>query len=134
MNALGEDGRNAFLSIAGQPEGANLTIIELRQLGGAFAEPGPAGGAVDHLDAQFGCFGVGILLGGNPEAVVREQLDALRLALRPWTNEFTIPSFVERFGAPEKSFGPATAARVEMTRRRIDPSGIFAGDVSTAVV
>lgn len=132
LDALGAVGRAAFLSIAGQPAGANLSIIELRQLGGAFAEPNPAGGVVDRLEARFGCFSVGILLGGNAEEVVVAQLDALRTVLQPWTSEFTVPSFVERFGAPQKSFGPAKASRVEAIRRRSDPTGTFAGDVTTA--
>ncbi len=132
LNALGAAGRAAFLSVAGQPAGANLAIVELRQLGGAFADPDAAGGVVDHLDPQYGCFGVGILLGGNPEAVVAQQLDALRAVLRPWTNEFTVPSFVERFGAPQRSFGPTEASRVDVVRRWSDPTGMFAGDVTLA--
>jgi hypothetical protein len=132
LNNLGAEGRQAFLAIAGQPAGANLAIIELRQLGGAFADSNPAGGVVDRLDAVYGCFGVGILLGGNPVDVVAKQLDDLRSVLQPWTNEFTVPSFVERFGAPQKSFGPAKGARVAAIRRRADPTGTFEGDVTAA--
>lgn len=132
LDNLGAEGRQAFLSIAGQSAGANLAIVELRQLGGAFADSDPAGGVVDRLDAVYGCFGVGILLGGNPVDVVTRQLDDLRTALEPWTNEFTVPSFVERFGAPQKSFGPAKAARVAAIRRRSDPTGMFDGDVTVA--
>jgi hypothetical protein len=85
---------------------------------------------VNAVSGEYGFFAVGIFAGPNTEQDVAAELDRLRTVLAPSTSEYTVPSFVERVGAPQKSFDDSTAIRVNDLRHRIDPDGIFDGDVA----
>jgi hypothetical protein len=50
LGDLGSDGIEALVAAAGPASGSNLFVVELRQLGGAFATGNADGGVVDHLD------------------------------------------------------------------------------------
>ena len=127
---LGAGAVSALTSALSEPSAAHLAIVELRQLGGALAVPDPTGGAVSAVSGEYGFFAVGIIAGPNTEADVAAALDRLRDVLVPWTSEYTVPTFVERLGAPQKSFDDVTARRVEDLRHRFDPEGLFHGDVA----
>lgn len=73
---------------------------------------------------------VGVIAGPTTEQDVAAELDRLRAVLAPWTSEYTVPSFVERLGIPQKSFDDATAARVDDLRHRFDPDGVLEGDLA----
>ncbi|MHA7262817.1 FAD-binding protein [Arthrobacter sp. TMN-37] len=133
LTTLGAAGREALLSIAGTAAGADLMIVELRQLGGALAEADPRGGVVNSLPGAYGSLSVGVLAGPDAAARVASQLAGLRAALGPWDTGRTAPSFVDRFDTPQESFDAAVAARVEAVRRRVDPQGMFDRDASSAV-
>ncbi|MHC5797301.1 FAD-binding oxidoreductase [Lacisediminihabitans sp. FW035] len=130
LTRLGAEAITALVAALAEPSAAILTIVELRQLGGALSTPDPIGGAVNSVRGEYGFFAVGIVAGPNTAEDIAAELDRVRAVLRPWTSDFTIPSFVERVGVPQKSFDDATALRVEGIRRRFDPDGIFAGDVA----
>lgn len=129
VTALGDEGRAALLSIAGQAEGASLAIVELRQLGGALAHPDERGGVVNSLSGSYGLYSLGIPMGPNTIDGIAAQLGAVRAAMSPWDTGVTIPTFVDRFDAPQKSFDASVAAGVDAVRRRVDPTGIFRTDV-----
>jgi len=130
LTALGTDAVAALSAALAEPSAASLAIVELRQLGGALAVADPTGGAVSAVSGEYGFFAVGIIAGPNTEQDVAAELDRLRAVLAPWTSRYTVPSFVERLGAPQRSFDDATAARVKELRQRFDPDGLFGGDVA----
>ncbi|WP_394769628.1 FAD-binding oxidoreductase [Lacisediminihabitans sp.] len=130
LTELGAGAVNALTEAVAEPSAASLAVVELRQLGGALAVADPTGGAVNSVSGEYGFFAVGIIAGPNAEEQVAAELDRLRSVLAPWTSDYTVPSFVERLGAPQKSFDDATAARVNDLRRRFDPDGLFGGDVA----
>jgi hypothetical protein len=130
LTALGADAVAALSAALAEPSEASLTIVELRQLGGALAVADPNGGAVNSVSGEYGFFAVGIIAGPNTQQQVAAELDRLRAVLAPWTSDYTVPSFVERLGAPQRSFDDATAARVNDLRHRFDPDGLFGGDVA----
>jgi hypothetical protein len=57
---LGSDGIEALVAVAGPTSGSNLLVVELRQLGGAFATGSANGGVVDHLDAAYAHLALGV--------------------------------------------------------------------------
>ena len=130
LTGLGVEGIRALVTALAEPSAASLAIVELRQLGGALAIADPSGGAVNAVSGAFGFFAVGIIAGPVTEEDAAAELDRLRAVLAPWTSEYTVPSFVERLGAPQKSFDEATASRVTDLRHRFDPDGVFRGDVA----
>lgn len=132
LTTLGSEGRKALLSIAGTVEGSQLAIVELRQLGGAFALSDPRGGVVNSLPGAYASFSAGIIGGPVTAEGTGLQLAALREALGPWDTGLTTPTYVERFDAPQKSFNAEVAAGVQAVRRRVDSNGLFGRDVAAA--
>lgn len=109
---------------------SSLLVFELRQLGAALSRPTADGGAFDRVRGSFATFALGML--GGPAS--REKLDAdlamLRGVMTPWNTGFTLPTFCENFAGPQRTLVDADCARAAVIRARIDPSGIFAHDVS----
>jgi len=124
---LGEAAAERFLGLLRKD--TTLTNAELRQLGGALAEPSPAGGVLDHLPAGFAYMGGGVPFGVTPEAIVARCAE-IREALSPWALPGTAPSFVENLEQPQGHLSAAQVAEVTRVRARVDPHGRFAGDVS----
>lgn len=132
LTTLGTAGREALLSIAGTAAGSALAIVELRQLGGAFAVADHRGGVLNSLPGAYASLSVGVLAGPVTAEGTRVQLAALREAMEPWDTGLTVPTYVEGFDAPQKSFDAPVAAEVQAVRRRIDPYGLFTRDVAAA--
>ncbi|MFJ9829554.1 FAD-binding oxidoreductase [Streptomyces sp. NPDC101160] len=128
LRELGDAGAAAFLAAADPLTPSPLVAAELRQLGGAAAEPNPAGGALDHLDAAYAYMGAG-LPELFPAERIRERLARLRTALGPWDTGRTAPTFVESTDSPQGHLAPDVRARVAEVRERVDPTGLFREDV-----
>lgn len=130
LRELEEDGRAAFLRAIGEGSGSPLVVATLRQLGGAFAEPGEGGGALSRVDAAYAYMGSGPPFGDvTPEALER-HCDLVRSAMKPWDTGYTVPSLVEGRGRPQRHLDAEPSAEASRVRRRVDPEGVFAGDVS----
>lgn len=125
----GEEGLARFLAAAGPDAGHRLTIAELRQLGGAFAQPTVAGGALDRVPAPLAYLAIGVTPNPGEADRVRNTLSRVAGAVRPWSTGFTVPSVVEDHDAVQRTFDDHTAAAVRSVRTRVDPSGMFAQDV-----
>ncbi len=129
LEELNDDGVEQFVAAAGPGSGPPLMIAELRQLGGAFADPDRAGGALDRTPARFAHIAIGVVPPSRTAASVAEDLRRVADALAPWNTGLTIPSVVEGYGAAQRTFSDRTAADVAAVRRRVDPDAMFAGDV-----
>ncbi len=132
LTALGAEGRKALLSVAGTARASHLTVVELRQLGGAFAVADPRGGVVKSLPGAYASVNLAVLGGPATAEGVDAQLAALREAMGPWDTGLCVPTFVERFDAPQKSFDASVAAQMQAVRDRVDPGGLFSRDVAPA--
>lgn len=95
-------------------------LLELRQLGGAFAVGAATGGALDHFTAPTLYYGVG----------PGRELAAVRAALRPYLTGYTAPNFVEHYAQPQRTHDVETRIRIERVRLTVDPTGVFSGDVA----
>jgi FAD/FMN-containing dehydrogenase len=130
LREIGEDGAGALLRAVGEGSGSPLVVAGLRQLGGAYAVPDPAGGALHHLDARYSYAGSGVPAGPvTPDALVR-HCARVREALRPWDTGRTVPSFVERYEQPQRHLDPEQVARLDRVRARVDPAGLFRDDIA----
>ncbi|MTE22514.1 FAD-binding protein [Streptomyces sp. TRM43335] len=128
LRELDGSGTAAFLDAAGPGSSSPLVAAELRQLGGALAEPAAAGGALDHLAAAYAWMGAG-LPELFPAERVRGHLDRVRAALGPWDTGRTAPTFVESAHQPQRHLDTGTLAAVSRVRDRVDPRGLFRQDV-----
>jgi hypothetical protein len=129
LDDIGGEGAGVLLGVAGAGSGSPLTNAELRQLGGAVAEPDPSGGVLDHIDAPLAYMGGGVPLGGVTAESITRHCAVVRSALAPWDAGATAPTFVEHFDQPQGHLSPDDAREVERIRARVDPSGLFRGDV-----
>jgi hypothetical protein len=126
LGELDDEGWTGLLAAAGVGESTSLLSVELRQLGGAFAEPGPRGGAFSHIPAPLLYWACGIA--GVPGT--EKDLARVRDALAPYRTGFTAPTFTDHFDQEQRTYDEQTRARVERARAAADPHGLFAGDVA----
>ncbi|MEN3539941.1 FAD-binding protein [Microbispora sp. ZYX-F-249] len=130
LDELGDDGAEAFLGAVGPGSGSPLVVAGLRQLGGAFAVPDPAGGALNHLPARYSYAGSGPPLGPVTPQALRDHCAKVRAALSPWDTGTTVPSFVESFDQPQGHLGHDEVRRADLVRLRVDPDGLFRDDIA----
>lgn len=131
LDELGDDGAEAFLSaVVGDGSRSPVTSAELRQLGGALAEPHPAGGALDHIDGRFGFLAGGVPFGTITPSDVTRRCALIREGLRPWDTRRTVPTFVESFRQPQRHLSEAKIATLDQIRLRVDPEGLFRDDIT----
>ncbi|MFH8716866.1 FAD-binding oxidoreductase [Streptomyces zaomyceticus] len=124
------EGAAALLRAVGPGSASPLVAAELRQLGGALAEPDPRGGALDHLPAAYAVMAAG-LPGLHPAPAIRERCARLRAALTPWDTGRTAPGFVESPDQPQGHLDEADIAAVDRVRLAYDPDGLFRPDAMT---
>jgi hypothetical protein len=120
-----------LVAAAGPSSGSPLLLVELRQLGGAFAVPARAGGAFDHLEAPWLYYAAGVAHDAAANAAATAQFAAIAAALEPNTTQYTAPSFIEDATQHHCTFDAETAWAVDTIREQYDPDGVFRGDAMT---
>ena len=127
LHTVDADAVEAILAQVGPDSGSPL-LAELRQLGGAYAQPPAIASAVGGRDIAWVLFAVGLLRPGNENAL-REAHDALEEAMRPWATEAKVQNFIgPRDAAPERAklaFAPADFTRLTQVKATYDPGNMF---------
>ena len=116
---------DAFLRTAGPESGSSLFAAELRQIGGALAEPHPERAALSHLPGQFALFAVGVTVDEAAGAAVFRDTARLVAAVAPWANGTTYLNFVERPGHTAAAYTAQAWARLQHLRAVVDPHGVL---------
>lgn len=127
---LDDGAADAFLSVVGEGSGSPLAVATLRQLGGAFADADPRGGALNRVDAAYAYMGSGPPFGPVTVADLQRHCATVRAALAPWNTGATVPSLVEGADSPQRHLDADALAAVNRVRERIDPGRRFAGDIA----
>ncbi|WP_049563094.1 FAD-binding oxidoreductase [Nonomuraea sp. SBT364] len=130
LREIGDDGAARLLDLIADPAGSPLVTAGLRQLGGAYAAPAAPGGALDRLDAAYAYSGAGVVLDEPGLAAIRDRCARIREALAPWDTGRTAPTFVEDRDQPQGHLGPDQIRAADRVRERVDPAGLFRGDVT----
>lgn len=133
LSSVTDEDLTALVRLVGRDSGSALTVVELRQLGGAFARPALAGGAFDGTPARFALVQIGALGGGITDDVHRGMMARVRAALSHRDTGFTLPSLVESTTQASRTFGTDVEVLVERVRRDVDPDGLFAPAVAPFV-
>ena len=116
---------NALLAVAGPCSGSPLVSVELRQLGGAVAEPSTEHGAVGTIDAGFTLFAVGMGADEEMTRFVEARVAALKAALRPWTADRGNFNFANSPRDGESFFLPDTYRGLQWVKAAYDPTELF---------
>jgi hypothetical protein len=116
---------DAITEAAGPGSGSPLLSLELRQLGGALAEPPPDAGALATVDQAFLTFGVGMIMGPDAAGPINRQLDVVADALKPWDSGVRLANFVDVPIDSRTCYPPETFDRLQEVKRRYDPDDLF---------
>jgi hypothetical protein len=118
LHALTADTVEALLAEAGPGATSPLGIVELRQLDGALARPGP--GAFSTGGAAFALTVIGLRTPDTGQ-VVADAADRLLAALAPWSTGRRLPNS----GATGPVHDDAVLAGLREVVRRHDPRGVL---------
>ncbi|MEU4579655.1 FAD-binding oxidoreductase [Nonomuraea sp. ATR24] len=130
LREIGDDGAARLLDLIADPAGSPLVTAGLRQLGGAYAAPPAPGGALDRLDAAYAYSGAGVVMDAGSLAAIRDRCARVREALAPWDTGRTAPTFVEDSEQPQGHLSAEQIGELDRIRQRVDPDGLFRGDVT----
>ncbi|WP_328477378.1 FAD-binding protein [Actinoplanes sp. NBC_00393] len=131
LRELPAEAIDALLAVSGPDAGSPQVIVELRQLGGALAEPAAQPSALDHRDAAYSLITIGVLVPSVAGAVAPHS-EQVRAALKPWATGGALPNLGAGTGAERlaRSYDAPTLARLTEVARRFDPAGVLrAGQV-----
>jgi hypothetical protein len=123
LDALTSEAVDALVALAGPGTGCPLSLVEIRQLGGALSRTPEVSSAVSHRDAAFH-----LLASGSPDPAGDETGDRLVQALQSWSSGATQPGFVAA-SRPEQvltSYDAAVLARLGKLAADYDPLGVLA--------
>jgi FAD binding domain-containing protein/berberine-like enzyme len=125
VRELPPEAADAFVELGGPGSGSPLLMLELRQLGGALAEPAERAGALGALPDEYTLYGVGMAMGEGVAEAIGAHLARVREAMAPWSAGVYL-NFCERpgGGAPE-AFDEETYGRLREIKSRYDANDLF---------
>ena len=120
-------GVDELVAAVGPGSGSNLALVELRQLGGAFARQTPGAGARATLPGTLSLLALGVPEDAESEETVRSYLHSLDRAVDPhrvgdYANFVMEPTDASRF------FDADTWARLREVKALHDPHDLFKGN------
>jgi hypothetical protein len=112
-----------LLAIAGHDSGSPQLMVEVRQLGGAYARESVHPNAFCHRSARFSLLTVG--MAGDP--AVQEHSERLFAALAPWDTGGIWPNFGPAHDAitARRAYDEETLQRIVAVTRKYDPEGVL---------
>ena len=113
---------DALLATTGPGSASPLVLAEVRQMGGAIAEPGVHESAFSSRDAAYSVLLVGIA--GVPGA--EEHAENVIRALLPWTGGYRLPNFTFTATGYLDAYDAVTLDRLRRAVRDYDPQGVMA--------
>lgn len=120
-------GVEALLAAAGPGSGSPLTMVELRQLGGALGRRAPGAGARATIPGEYVLYSLGVVEDDAAAATGRSYLGAIGRAVDPY-RQGDYPNFVERPVDASAFFDPGTWARLRQVKALYDPEDLFKGN------
>ena len=129
LDQLPAEGIKALLAAAG-PEsgrGPTVTMVQLRQMGGALSRVAPGSGARATLPGDISLFALGAVLDEPMGEVVEAALRDVDDAVRPYRGGY-YPNFVEEPADASAFFDATTWARLRAVKAAHDPADVFVGN------
>jgi FAD/FMN-containing dehydrogenase len=126
-----DEAARRLLEVAGPDAGSPQFLVELRQLGGAYAREGAHPTAFCHRDAGYSLLAVGL-----PETGALEHAHRTFATLADWDTGGIWPNFGPAHDAltAHRAYDAATLARLTAVVEKYDPDGVLAiGDFTRMV-
>lgn len=112
---------DALLALTGPDAASPQILVEVRQLGGAFARPGGHPSAFASRGAAYSLLVVGI----SEIPGVEDHADAILDALQPWAGARRLPNFTFEPEQYVDAYDEVTLARLRRAIRTYDPDGVM---------
>jgi FAD binding domain len=113
---------DALLELTGPGAASPQILVEVRQLGGAFARPGEHASAFASRSAAYSLLIVGI----TEVPGVEDHAEAILGAMEPWVGGHRLPNFTFEPERYVDAYDEVTLARLRRARRTYDPEGVLA--------
>ena len=127
LGDLPRRGVDDLVAAAGPGSGSPLTMVELRQMGGALSRRSPGAGARATLPGTLVMFALGVPIDEASGAEIGSYLDAVYDAVAPY-RAGDYPNFVEKPADASAFFDADTWARLREVKALYDPSDLFKGN------
>lgn len=123
LTDLDDAGIDRLVGQVADPARSPLMIVQIRGLGGAFAEDSPAGGAVRPVSEPFQLFALG--MPAVPELVepIHHALAGLDAAMAPLASRYRMPNFTGEGQDDGAGYDAARLARLRELKLARDPEG-----------
>jgi hypothetical protein len=123
MHGFPAEAAEMLLAVAGYGSGSPQVMVEVRQLGGAYAREPEHPNAFDHRDAAYSLLVVG--MAPDPRAAAHAEL--VFAAMADWDTGTVWPNFgpVSDVRAARRAYDEATLQRFAEINRRYDPAGVL---------
>ncbi|QBR92888.1 FAD-binding oxidoreductase [Nocardioides euryhalodurans] len=112
---------DALLALTGPGAASPQVLVEVRQLGGAFARPGEHPSAFASRAAAYSLLVVGI----SEIPGVEDHAAAILEAVAPWVGDHRLPNFTFTPEQYRDAYDEVTLARLRRARRTYDPDGVM---------
>lgn len=122
LTAFPQEAADALLALTGPAAASPQVLVEVRQLGGAFARGGEHPSAFASRAAAYSLLVVGI----TEVPGVEEHAAAVLRAMRPWTGGHRLPNFTFTPEEYADAYDEVTIARLRRAIRTYDPDGVMA--------
>jgi hypothetical protein len=129
LDELTPEAIDALLAVAGPESGRGPTVslLQLRQMGGALAQATPGAGARATLPGEVSVFALGAVFDEPMREAVSTALADVDDALRPYRAGY-YPNFVEEPADASAFFDPGTWERLRAVKAAYDPANVFVGN------
>lgn len=119
---LDDEALDELLAVAASPA-AGLSVVQLRGLGGAFADAGEGAGSVRPVTESFCLFALGAPAGPEIEPLVDRSFAALDAALGRLVTAYSMPNFMGPHQPVTEAYDAPRLARLRRIKADRDPRG-----------
>ena len=121
LDGLDDELIDRLTDAVGADSQSPLAAVQIRHLGGSFAQHNPGHGAAGHLDAPYLLFAVGILAMPALAGPIAATFSRIDEAVAGHTDGRTVPNFIGPGGDPRRGWSADTLARLAAIKREVDP-------------
>jgi hypothetical protein len=125
LDALDDEAIDALVAAVGDRERCPLMIVQIRGLGGAFADDNPAGGAVRPVAEPFQLMGIGIPASPELAAAIPHGFAALDAAVARVSSTHRLPNFTGSGQSDSAGYDADRLARLRAIKADRDPNGVI---------
>jgi hypothetical protein len=125
LTGLDDEAIDALVAAVGDPATCPLMLVQIRGLGGAFAEEAPGGGAVRPVPEPFQVFALGVPAAPELAAAIPMGFAAVDAAVCRFVSAQRMPNFIGEVQDDTTGYDPARLERLRTIKRERDPHGVI---------